>query len=70
MLKSLYFKLNPENEKHKEIIDFFNEESDVAKVDLLFYLIQIYKGGSIRANNLSNSGMVGNTDITKNNKKG
>ena len=69
MLKSLYFKLNPENEKHKEIIDFF-KDADVCKVDLLYYLIQLFKGGAIRYNNLSNSGMVGNTDITKNNKKG
>lgn len=68
MLKSLYFKLNPENEKHKEIIDFFNEEYGISKVDLLHYLIKVF-GVSTRIN-VSNSGMVGNTDITKNNKKG
>lgn len=67
MLKSLYFKLNPENEKHKEIIDFFNN-AGVCKVDLLHYLIKVFEV-STRIN-VSNSGMVGNTDITKNNKKG
>lgn len=44
MLKSLYFKLNDENPKHKEIIDFFNNEKeyDESKIDLLLTLIHLY----------------------------
>jgi len=48
-LQSLYFKLNPENEKHKVIIDFFNDTrhmlnqyEDISKIDLLYDLIKLY----------------------------
>lgn len=39
-LQSLYFKLNPDNPKHRYIIDFFNEQTEVSKVDLLYFLCQ------------------------------
>lgn len=44
MLKSLYFKLNDENAKHKKIIDFFNnvKEKGCNKIDTLSILIDIY----------------------------
>lgn len=44
MLKSLYFKLNDENAKHKEIIDFFNKvkENGENKIDVLSALIHLY----------------------------
>ena len=35
-LESLYFKLNPENEKHKYIIDTFKDCG--SKIDLLYTL--------------------------------
>lgn len=35
-LESLYFKLNPENPKHKFIIDFFNTNKCINKIDLLY----------------------------------
>lgn len=35
-LKSLYFKLNPENLKHKFIIDFFEGNNEMSKIDLLY----------------------------------
>lgn len=48
-LESLYFKLNPDNEKHKVIIDFFNDTrhmlnqyEDISKIDLLYDLIKLY----------------------------
>lgn len=44
MLKSLYFKLNDENEKHKEIIDFFEHEKKQGdkKIDTLIKMIKVY----------------------------
>lgn len=47
MLKSLYFKLNDENEKHKEIIDFFNKvkENGENKIDVLAALIHLFYAG-------------------------
>lgn len=47
MLKSLYFKLDDQNEKHKEIIDFFNEVKSHGekKIDVLSALIKIYYHG-------------------------
>lgn len=46
MLKSLYFKLNDENPKHKIIIDFFNDvkEKGDNKIDMLSVLVNIYNG--------------------------
>lgn len=44
MLKSLYFKLDDQNEKHKYIIDFFNSEAkNKNKIDVLKNLIVFYK---------------------------
>ena len=47
MLKSLYFKLNDENTKHKEIIDFFNavKENGENKIDVLSALVRLYYHG-------------------------
>ena len=44
MLKSLYFKLNDENQKHKIIIDFFNDVKKKGgnKIDALSVLINVY----------------------------
>lgn len=43
MLKSLYFKLDDQNEKHKYIIDFFKYQSaDRNKIDILKDLIEWY----------------------------
>lgn len=39
-LQSLYFKLNPENEKHKYIIDTFKDCD--SKIDLLYILCMRY----------------------------
>lgn len=40
MLKSLYFKLDDQNEKHKKIIDFFDQVSkDQKKIDVLYYMV-------------------------------
>lgn len=40
MLKSLYFKLDDQNKKHKEIIDFFEQVSkDQKKIDVLYYMV-------------------------------
>lgn len=42
-LKSLYFKLNPDNPKHKYIIDFFNTNNHMNKIDLLFALCENFR---------------------------
>ena len=42
-LQSLYFKLNPENPKHKFIIDFFEVNNEINKIDLLYYLIEVFR---------------------------
>lgn len=44
MLRSLYFKLNDENPKHKIIIDFFNDVKKKGgnKIDALSVLINVY----------------------------
>lgn len=42
-LQSLYFKLNPENPKHKFIIDFFQNNNEVNKIDLLYYLCRVFR---------------------------
>lgn len=45
-LKNLFFKLNIENAHHKEIIDFFNDETiklGIPKIDLLYRVILLYK---------------------------
>ena len=45
MLKSLYFKLHDDNEKQKEIIDFFDQESkklNITKMELLKICIGCY----------------------------
>lgn len=40
MLRSLYFKLDDQNEKHKKIIDFFEQVSkDQKKIDVLYYMV-------------------------------
>ena len=40
MLKSLYFKLDDQNEKHKKIIEFFDQVSkDQKKIDVLYYMV-------------------------------
>lgn len=67
MLKSLYFKLNPENEKHQYIIDFF-DKSQIPKVDLLYYMVRMYRIRDVFKNGTTNA--VGCIDNTKNNKKG
>ena len=42
MLKSLYFKLDDQNKKHKEIIDFFDQVSkDQKKIDVLYYMVRL-----------------------------
>lgn len=44
MLRSLYFKLDDQNKKHKDIIDFFNVESkELKKIDVLHLLITTFK---------------------------
>lgn len=44
MLKSLYFKLDDQNEKHKQIIDFFKQlPKDERKIDVLLHLIRFYE---------------------------
>lgn len=41
MLKSLYFKLDDQNEKHKKIIDFFKQVSkDQKKIDVLYNMVE------------------------------
>ena len=47
MLKSLYFKLDDQNEKHIEIINFFNEVKSRGekKIDVLSALIHLYYHG-------------------------
>lgn len=42
MLKSLYFKLDDQNEKHKKIIEYFQKQTEQGhrKIDVLFRLIQ------------------------------
>lgn len=48
MLRSLYFKLNDENPKHKIIIDFFNDikKNGGNKIDALSVLINTYNARS------------------------
>ena len=47
MLKSLYFKLDDQNEKHIEIIKFFNEAKSKGekKIDVLSGLIRLHYHG-------------------------
>lgn len=42
MLRSLYFKLDDQNEKHKKIIEYFQKQAKQGnrKIDVLFRLIQ------------------------------
>lgn len=43
MLKSLYFKLDDQNEKHKKIIDFFaTVAKDQKKIDVLYDMVRLY----------------------------
>lgn len=49
MLRSLYIKLNDQNDHHKQIIDFFDEESKklgISKIKLLMICIDCYKAAS------------------------
>lgn len=49
MLRSLYIKLNDQNDHHKKIIDFFDEESKklgISKIKLLMICIDCYKAAS------------------------
>ena len=46
MLKGLYFKLHDDNDKEKDIIDFFNEEAKrkgISKMELMHILINVYR---------------------------
>ena len=43
-MNNLFFKLNPKNEKHKVIIDFFNGTwQKVSKINTLYRLVMYYK---------------------------
>ena len=45
-LKNMFFKLNMENEKHKEIVTFFDSECkklQINKIDMLYRIVSIYK---------------------------
>lgn len=46
MLKGLYFKLHDDNDKEKDIIDFFNDEAKrqgISKMELMHILIKCYR---------------------------
>ena len=46
MLKGLYFKLHDDNDKEKDIIDFFNDEAKkkgISKMELMHILINCYR---------------------------